>query len=195
MERGDVGDAERSGGAGRDRVGTRRAEPRQPVEEVGSRRGSDEPGLSYGREPHAHRGLPAAERQPVCDASQIEVEAIVGRGLSRRVIVTAVGITGLDRASSVAMRRGCSRTREADACRGAKLRGALLAVVPGRSSVLWSPLQALRSPQTAANRGLTSAGAFGLTMLRRTPAPSVRSAIASSSPRRMACGNVTSERT
>ena len=98
------------------RHGEYRAEPRQPVKDVGPRRGSEKLGLSGGREPYARRCLTAAEGEPVGRALQLEVEAVVGRGLSSRVIVTAASFTGLGPASSAAMRRGCSRTREAELC-------------------------------------------------------------------------------
>ena len=64
-----------------ERVGEHHAEPRQPVEDVGPRRGSEKLGFSDGREPNAHRCLAAAEGEPVGRTLQVEVEAVVGRGL------------------------------------------------------------------------------------------------------------------
>lgn len=81
MKRGDVVDAPRAGGAARKRIGERHAESRQPVEDIRPRRGNEKPGLFDDREPDAHRGLAAAEAEPVGPALKIEVEAVVSRGL------------------------------------------------------------------------------------------------------------------
>ena len=81
MECGNVVDAQPAGDAPREPVGARLAEARQAVDDVRPRRGREKPGFSHSREPDAHRRLAAAKAEPVGRALQIEVEAVVGRGL------------------------------------------------------------------------------------------------------------------
>ena len=120
MEFGDVADAECAGGAVRERAGRRRAEVRQPVEDIRTRlaaRNRESP-MAVSRMYIAVWMLPKESQPAVCSSSRSNPLSVAA--FSRRVIVTAASITGLGPASSAATRRGCSRTREAAPCQGAE---------------------------------------------------------------------------